>query len=433
MIRWDAHACLPLHPDASFAPLQRYAAQGVSYVSINVGMDMNPLEQVMAVIAGFRARIAAEPGRYLLAQRVADIELAERSGRLAIGFDLEGALPLLGRPEMVALYRALGVNQIHFAYNRNNAVAGGCHDTEQGLTPLGRRMVEAVNAAGMLMDCSHTGRRCTLDIMAASSAPVIFSHANPLALVEHGRNVSDAQIKACAATGGVVCLSGVSVFLGSDEPTAADVARHVAYVRQHAQGGPARAGLSLAGSTARRVRNPPGGRPPQAPAALRSSRQDRGRDLAQHRPAQPAVQRPAILGGHQHAGVRRVIHGLVAQRAHDQAAQPFAAVRGLGHDLVEHHEAACLRHAAARRSRSVSVWPSGGSAGPTCSARLIRNSGACTTQPGASSGATSAALAQTLSQVSGASICRTRPLSAARSRPGRTWRTRWPGRSTSMR
>jgi membrane dipeptidase len=149
---------------------------------------------------------------------------------MAIGFDLEGAMPLLEQPDMVALYASLGVRQIHFAYNRNNTVADGCHDVSRGLTPLGRRMVRAVNAAGLLMDCSHTGRRCSLDIMAASTQPVIFSHANPLALVEHGRNITDEQIRACAATGGVVCVSGVSFFLGHASPTAQNVAHHAAYV-----------------------------------------------------------------------------------------------------------------------------------------------------------------------------------------------------------
>jgi membrane dipeptidase len=230
MIHWESHACLPLHPDASFAPIDRFREAGVHYVSINVGMDMNPVEQVMAVIAGFRATIAAHPERYLLASSVADIERAKRNGQIAIGFDLEGAMPLLEQPPMVALYASLGVRQIHFAYNRNNSVADGCHDVTRGLTPLGVRMVEAVNAAGMLMDCSHTGRKCSLDIMAASDAPVIFSHANPLALVEHGRNITDEQIRACAATGGVVGVSGVSFFLGNTAPTVQDVARHVAYV-----------------------------------------------------------------------------------------------------------------------------------------------------------------------------------------------------------
>ena len=243
MIHWEAHTCLPLHPAASFAPLERYRALGVHYASINVGMDMNPLSQILPVIAAFRARLAAEPERYLIPGSVADIEWARDTQRLAVGFDLEGALPLLERPDMVALFRDLGVRQMHFAYNRNNAVAGGCHDAPQGLTPLGRRMVEAVNDAGVLMDCAHTERRSSLDIMAHSRHPVVFSHANPLALVEHGRNISDEQIRACAATGGVVCVSGVSAFLGVHQPGAQDVARHVAHVAELV--GAAHVGLGL--------------------------------------------------------------------------------------------------------------------------------------------------------------------------------------------
>jgi len=230
MIHWEAHACLPLHPDADFSPLDRLREAGVHYVSVNVGMDMNPVSQIVSVLAAFRARIAANPGRFRLVSSALEVEQAAANGVLAVGFDLEGALPLLGQPDMLALYRDLGVRQIHFAYNRNNPVADGCHDVERGLTRLGRRMVEAVNAAGLLMDCAHTGRRCSLDIMAASCHPVIFSHANPLALVDHGRNITDAQIRACAATGGVVCVSGVSAFLGTDTPTATDVARHAAHV-----------------------------------------------------------------------------------------------------------------------------------------------------------------------------------------------------------
>lgn len=243
MIRWEAHTCLPLHPDASFAPLERYRTAGVHYVSINVGMDMNPLTQILPVIASFRAQIAGQPDRFVLPDTVADIERARHEGKLAVGFDLEGALPLLERAEMVALYRDLGVRQMHFAYNRNNSVAGGCHDTPQGLTALGRRMVEAANAAGVILDCAHTERRTTLDMMAHSRQPVVFSHANPLALVDHGRNITDEQIRACADTGGVVCISGVSRFLGVEQPSADDIARHMAYVAERV--GPQHVGLGL--------------------------------------------------------------------------------------------------------------------------------------------------------------------------------------------
>ncbi|MQA39291.1 dipeptidase [Rugamonas aquatica] len=230
MINWDAHACLPQHPQADFTPVQRLHAAGVNYVSLNVGGDMNPVSQVMSVIAGYRATIASDPDRYVLVSSVDDVIQAAADGRMAISFDLEGAMPLLEQPEMVALYAQLGVRQIHLAYNRNNSIADGCHDLPRGLTPLGHSMVAAVNDAGMLMDCSHTGRLCSLDIMAASSQPVIFSHSNPYALVPHGRNVTDEQIRACAATGGVVCISGLSWFVGKERPGADDVARHVAYV-----------------------------------------------------------------------------------------------------------------------------------------------------------------------------------------------------------
>ena len=258
MIKWEAHACLPLHPRADFGPIDRLHAAGVNYVSINIGMDMNPLSQVMAVIAGFRAHIAAHPEKYLLADKAQDIERAAAQGKLAVGFDLEGAMPLLEQPEMVALYRSLGVRQMHLAYNRNNSVAGGCHDMEQGLTALGKKVVAAINDAGVLMDCSHTGRKCSLDIMATSNKPVIFSHSNPLALVEHGRNVTDEQIRACAATGGVVCVSGVSMFLGTRTPGADDVARHAAYVANMVGVEHAGIGLDISFHQSELNDNPPG-------------------------------------------------------------------------------------------------------------------------------------------------------------------------------
>jgi membrane dipeptidase len=212
-IVWDAHACVPLHPDADLSMLRRHHAAGATFVSVNIGMDMNPLEQILPVIASFRAQLRARPDLFVPVDTVEDVERAKREGRLAVAFDLEGAVPLCQRPEMVELFYALGVRQVHFAYNRNNAVGGGCYDDEVPLSRLGRRMVEAVQRCGMLMDCSHMGHRTSLDVMAMGLGPVIFSHANPRALKHDLRNVTDEQITACAATGGLVCVNGVGRFL----------------------------------------------------------------------------------------------------------------------------------------------------------------------------------------------------------------------------
>jgi membrane dipeptidase len=229
---WDSHSCLPLHPDADIGALERHRANGVDFVSINVGMDMNPLPQILTTLASFRAQLRARPDRFVAVDDASDVERAKAEGKLAVAFDLEGGVPLGGRPEMVQLFYDLGVRQIHLAYNRNNAIGGGCYDDDVPLSPLGRRIVAAINAAGMLMDCSHTGYRTSLDIMAVSKAPVIYSHANPLALANNGRNIRDDQIDACVATGGVVCVNGVGRFLGDPAAGTAAILRHIDYLVQ---------------------------------------------------------------------------------------------------------------------------------------------------------------------------------------------------------
>src|SRR3954451_18355822 len=206
---WDAHACLPLHPDCDVTLLRRHHAAGATFVSVNIGMDMNPLAQIFPVIASFRAQIARHADLLVQVDTVDDVLRAKAEGKLAVAFDLEGGIPLRGRPEMVGLFRDLGVRQIHLAYNRNNPIGGGCYDEDVPLTALGRRIVEAIFADGALMDLSHTRHGASPEIVALRHAPVFFSRANPRALPHDLRTAADEQIDPCAATGGLVCVNGV--------------------------------------------------------------------------------------------------------------------------------------------------------------------------------------------------------------------------------
>ncbi len=227
---WDAHSCVPVHPDFDLGALERHRRAGASFVSINIGMDMNPLDQILPVIASFREQIARRADLFRFTATAEGVLRAKREGKLAVAFDLEGGVPLRGRPEMVRLFRDLGVHQIHLAYNRNNELAGGCYDEDVPLTGPGRRIVEAVYRAGMLMDLSHTGHRTSLEIMAMGLGPVVFSHANPRAIRDDRRNLTEAQIEACARTGGVVCVTGVGRFLADPEartPAILDCIEHL--------------------------------------------------------------------------------------------------------------------------------------------------------------------------------------------------------------
>jgi len=205
-------------------------------------MDFTPLHDIVQIIAGFRQRIS-ELDFLIQVNDFADVERAKREGKLAVSFDLEGGVPLCESPAMVGLFAQLGVRQIHLAYNRNNSLAGGCHDNDPGLSVKGRAMVDAINANKLFMDVSHTGYRTSMDIFEYSTQPVVISHGNPRDLKDHARNYYDDQLQACAATGGVVCINGVSRFLNCIQASAQSMVEAIDYLVQLL--GPDHVGLGL--------------------------------------------------------------------------------------------------------------------------------------------------------------------------------------------
>ncbi len=240
---WDDHSGFEPSPQADLDQLERWRASGVDYLSVNAGYDVISWQDTIRTLADFRRRLAVRVDRYLLVETADDVGRAKAEGRLAITFDLEGMDALNGDISMVAFYYRLGVRQMLFAYNLNNAAGGGCHDIDAGLTDFGRAVVDEMNRVGMVVDCSHSAYRTTMEAMERSSAPVIFSHSNPSALTAHGRNIRDDQIRACAATDGVIGLNGIGRFLGDRDATMASLFRRVDYVVQLV--GPEHAGIGL--------------------------------------------------------------------------------------------------------------------------------------------------------------------------------------------
>ena len=228
---WDDHSGFDPVADYDLSHLEDWRQAGVDYLSIDVGYDVIDWERAIKNLAAYITWLEQRPERFLLVRRADDVLEAKRTGRMAITFDLEGMNALNGDPSMVALYYRLGVRQMLTAYNRNNLAGAGCHDKDTRLTAFGRRVIAEMNRVGMLVDCSHTGHRTTMDIMEAASQPVIFSHSNPKALRMHGRNITDDQIRACARTGGVVGVTGLGYFLPDRASTAIALADCVTYVR----------------------------------------------------------------------------------------------------------------------------------------------------------------------------------------------------------
>ncbi len=227
---WDDHAGFEPNRNVDLRDLERWRKAGVHYLSVNVGYDVVDWQACLRALAAFRAWLQKHPKNYILVRRAADIRRAKHEGKLAIAFDIEGMNALNGDVNMVNAYYELGVRQMLFAYNLNNLAGGGCHDGNAGLTAFGRAVIMEMNRVGMMVDCSHTSYRTTMEAMQRSSAPVIFSHSCAKALRNHGRNIVDAQIKACARTGGVIGINGVGIFLGDNDVSSETFVDHVAHV-----------------------------------------------------------------------------------------------------------------------------------------------------------------------------------------------------------
>jgi membrane dipeptidase len=224
---WEQHSCLPLTTAADVAELTSYARPGGTYVSVNVGYAPHSASDVLALIAHFRTRISRDD-RLALASTVDDIDAAHRASSTVVAFDLEDSGPLEGDLDLVQRFYDLGVRSLLPTYNLRNQAGSGCLDqADEGLTGYGRDLVARMNEVGMLVDGSHCSARTGLDLCAVSEQPVIYSHSGLRAVWDHPRNITDEQARACAATGGVIGLAGVGIFLGPNTATLDAMIRHL--------------------------------------------------------------------------------------------------------------------------------------------------------------------------------------------------------------
>jgi membrane dipeptidase len=234
----DAHVwdmTIPWHdrPEAQEHALIRAAAHGYSLASLTVALDRDFMAGTMKLIAIQRAFFLANPDKYVLVDTFADVERAKREGKLAIVFHFQGTNPVEGDIKLIEAYYRLGIRHMLMAYNMKNLVGNGCLElNDDGLSRFGVALVEEMNRVGMIVDVTHTGHRTSMDTFEVSNAPVIFSHSCPAALWDIARNVKDEAIKACAKTGGVMCIAGVGVFMGDNDGSPEMMLKHINYVAE---------------------------------------------------------------------------------------------------------------------------------------------------------------------------------------------------------
>ncbi len=141
----------------------------------------------------------------------------------AVGLDIDN----------VDRFRKRGVAYMTLCHNGDNDICDshkGNHE-HNGLSEFGKQVVERMNKVGMMVDLSHASEKSFWDAMECSSKPIICSHSSSRALCDHTRNLTDDQMRALAAAGGVAQVCMYSGFLKKGgNATVEDAVRHVMHM-----------------------------------------------------------------------------------------------------------------------------------------------------------------------------------------------------------
>lgn len=226
-------SCMQIWPDAQFQDAHRYGATSYAVTAWDPHADLDQaLEELM-----FWHLITRKYPNLTIAYTVDDIKQAKSDRRATLLLASQCGDFIGTKLHRIAAFYRLGLRMLIPAYSLSNRICGGCLDrTDQGLTSFGKLVVEECNCVGLLLDCSHLGKRSSLEIIEQSQQPVVFSHSCTKALAENPRNIDNEQIRTCAAKKGIIGLSpwGPMVMKTgqTERPTVDDFIDHIDHVAQ---------------------------------------------------------------------------------------------------------------------------------------------------------------------------------------------------------
>jgi membrane dipeptidase len=157
----------------------------------------------------------AYPNEIELASTADDFERIHRKGKIASVMGVEGGHQIGGSMAALRQFYRLGARYMTLTHFATNDFADSATDDPEygGLNDFGVAVVHEMNRIGMLVDLAHVSPDTMKDAIAASKAPVIFSHSNARALEDHPRNVPDDVLALLPANGGIVMVNFYTGYL----------------------------------------------------------------------------------------------------------------------------------------------------------------------------------------------------------------------------
>ena len=232
----DLHKMAEGHQDATimvaYLPQPKIGETFSSKVAFDVA---GPIEYADLIFDKIE-ELVSKNSRYLsIARTPADLYADKRQGRHSIMLGIENGLALNGQLQNLHHFAQRGIVYMTLCHNGDNDIcdsARGCN-THHGLSQFGRQVVREMNRLGIMVDLSHAAEKSFYDALDISQQPIVCSHSSCRALCDHPRNLTDDQMRALAAKGGVMQVTMYPGFLVKEgEATVQDALRHLDHAVQ---------------------------------------------------------------------------------------------------------------------------------------------------------------------------------------------------------
>lgn len=216
--------------------LSRLRASGLTAFNNYVGARDLPIS--LALWDALHWHVDTYPDDFLLARSAADIRRAKTEGKIAFVGQLESCACLGERLGALSLQYRLGLRVANLSHGEGTGrhehalqidnsvfdyttaeVRETARKELRGLTDFGRDVVRACNELGIVVDTAHANDRTFYDAVELSEKPCIFSHGGVFAICPHFRALTDDQIKALAAKGGVMAVAFYGKFIHREAPS----------------------------------------------------------------------------------------------------------------------------------------------------------------------------------------------------------------------
>ncbi|HEU0180004.1 MAG TPA: membrane dipeptidase [Blastocatellia bacterium] len=203
------------------ADFQRFKDSGINAFHIAVGVGgTEAYLNTLRFIASWDGFLANHDRWLMRVDSADDLDRLKSSGKVGVILGVQNSEHFRS-PADVDYFHTLGQRVSQLTYNTRNLIGNGSTERrDEGISDFGAAIIERMNKVGMAVDVSHCGDRTTLDAFEISKKSVLITHSNCRALAPgHPRCKTDEAIKKMAASGGVMGITGVRMFVKNDEPT----------------------------------------------------------------------------------------------------------------------------------------------------------------------------------------------------------------------